>query len=964
MKLKLIIAGILWCSGTLFTHAQDCLAILEAAKEAQDTDIVKTSQLLDQLVALLDSNSCELDIGYPQTYNNAALIYQHLDIQKRALYAFEMATKLQLKKSDSLDIEMLPYYNHLFDYYRTNRKYGQASTYLNLGFDVLNAHTWENKAYLNHLVKAGIFFKEMGWLDQSLDKLNEAKKLAENSQVSDSVKGSVLIESGSLLTLIGNYSEADRDLKRAISILRSNHPFLHARAVDRMGKLLLENGNLPDSESNLLSNIHFKKMNFPTDTLLLVESLNNLGNLYFRINDLIKSSEYFEELIAIGVKYPMVRPYGLNNLGAIYLRQGRLLDAERCFKEAADYFASKFGTLHQDYVNTLSNLAATEYQRGLNDVALSLYTRVLDLDKNLYGSNHPKVATSMTNLAHVYAEMGYREMALKLTEQSAKIKLNSLGEHHHELAKNMDDLGLMQLSLGDTTAALMSFDSALVINIKHIKKVLPVLTDAQRALAFKQIKYNLRRFSSLAFQKNRLNGIWAEKALNHTISTKSILFYASDKTRRALAELNDPILNGLYFLWRRQTVKLAKVYLMTKAEREAQNISIHDLESEYYDIEKRIAQKINRFYGNRAQKWSTSWREISGVLEKGQAVVEIIGYQPYELRLDSSGVTQGFTSNTRYVCFVIKPNGLLETIDWAPEVDFEKAFSYYRNTLKYNISNNQSYDLLWKPIDQHLTDINHIYFAADGAWHELNPQVLYDVTNQEHVIDKYQIVRITSGKDLTERRKDQFSKNALIFGNPDFSAHSEADLDALPGAEKEALELTKIMKAWQWRSQALINNEADERTFKILSSPGIIHVATHGFFTQDNPDQPLVNSGIYLTANKNEDGKLTAYEAMNMDLHETLLVVLSACETGLGEVENGEGVYGLQRAILTAGAENLVISLVKVDDDATIDFMRLFYGFLMKTEDVQGSFFEAQKVFRKIYTNPFNWGAFVLISKH
>lgn len=945
-------------------QAQSCLAILDSAQQVQYTDAPRASALLDQLIIRLDSNLCDQEIGYPQTYNNAALIYQHLDNQQRALYAMERATAMQLQKSDSMDLEMLPFYDHLFDYYRTNRKYGQASAYLNIGFEVLDAHTWDNRAYLNHLVKAGIFYKEMGWLDQSLERLNEAKSLSDHPSISDSIKGSVLIESGSLLTLIGDYDAAQDDLNRSISILRSNHPYLHARAVDRMAKLLLESGNLSESESNLLSNIHFKKKNFSNDTLLMVESLNNLGNLYFRINDLIKSAEYFEQLIEIGEKYPLVRPYGLNNLGAIYLRQGKLLDAERCFKEAADYFASKFGTLHQDYTNTLSNLAATEYQRGLNDVALSLYTRVLDLDKNLYGANHPKVATSMTNLAHVYAEMGYREMALKLTEQSTIIKLNTLGEHHHELAKNLDDLGLMQLSLGDTTAALISFDSALVINIRHIKKVLPVLTDAQRALAFKQIKYNLGRFSSLAFQGERLESEWAQKALNHTISTKSILFYAADKTRRALAELNDPILNGLYFLWRRQTVKLAKVYLMTKAERSAQDISIHEMEAEYYEIEKRIAQKINRFYGNRAQKWSTKWQEISNVLKDDQAVVEIVGYQPYELRLDSTGVVQGFLDETRYVCFVIKPDGVLETIDWAPETDFRKAFSFYRNSLKYNVQDNQSFALLWQAIDSHLTDVKKIYFAADGGWHELNPQVMYDYAKQEYVMDKYEIVRITSGKDLTERRRDEFSKNALMFGNPDFSAHSEADLDALPGAEQEANELTKILQAWDWRAQALINDEADERSFKILSSPGIIHVATHGFFTQDNPEQPLVNSGIYLTGNKTEDGKVTAYEAMNMDLHKTLLVVLSACETGLGKVETGEGVFGLQRAILTAGAENLIISLAKVDDQATMDFMRIFYGFLMKTEDVQGSFFEAQRVFRKIYENPFNWGAFVLISKH
>lgn len=948
----------------LASAGQECLFLLDSATAYQKRDQIKAREILEELVLRLDSGRCDVQIGYAEAYNNAGLIYWKLDDQRAAIGLLQRATLVKLEQFDSLAIEMLPFYDNLYAIYRDYGKYEKAGKYLDLADKTLSNHTEEGITYLNHLIKSGVFYKEIGLLDKSTTMLSKAKMLTDKKAWSDSIVGSILIESGSLFTLKGEYQPANEDLNRAILILRSNYPILHARAVDRLAKLLMETGELAKSESSLLSNIGFKKDHFPDDTLLLVESLNNLGVLYYRINDIEKSRIYFDQLISMGKDYPEVKPFGLNNLGVIYLKEGDVEKAVTYFEEACYYFATTFGTLHQEYANVLNNLAGARNKLGETDIALSLYNQVLDLDKSLFGENHPKYATSLTNLAHIYAQLGYLEVAEKFIRTSTLIKQKTLGSSHHEVAKSLNDLGLMELILGDTTKALQSFDSALYINIHHIQNIFPVLTDGQRNLAYEQIKYSLRRFSSLAFSNKYFDSKWSEKALNYTINTKSILFYASDKMRRLTQESKDPEIKNLYNRWRRYGIELANAYLMAGHEREVQKVSIKDLENKYHELEKLLAQRVSAF-SNQTETTFVNWNQISNSLTDSSALVEMVQFRPYEVQVDSTGIVQGFTDESHYACFVIKPGEELEKVDWSKETNFEKSFSFFRNALKYSVQDEKSYQALWSPIDVHLKGVRKVFFAGDGDWHKLNPAIFYDTLSHEFVTDKYEILYVTSGKDLITRKSNNWDRTAYVLGNPDFNIHAEMKLNSLEGAEEEAKEVSGILKKDKWKTETLINKKATEESIKMLHYPGILHIATHGYFNEDETSHPLLNSGLYLTADGvGEDGKLTAYEAMNLTLDRTLLVVLSACETGLGKVDNGEGVFGLQRSFLAAGAENLIITLVKIDDAATQYFMKLFYENFVGSENVELAFFKTRQEFKKKFTDPLDWGAFVLISKH
>ncbi len=945
-------------------HAQECLWLLDSASAYQHENHAKTRGLLENLVMRLDSAKCDVQIGYAEAYNNAGLIYWDMNDHGTAIRLLQKATSVKLEKFDSLSIDLLPFYDNLYAIYKEYGKYQLAGQYLSLADKTLSNHTEEGLPYLNHLIKSGVFYKEVGLLDKSTELLAKAKILTESQVLSDSIVGSILIESGSLMTLKGEFGSAKADLNRAITLLRGNYPILHARAVDRLAKLLMESGELTQSESSLLSNISFKKNLFPNDTLLLVESLNNLGVLYYRINDTEKSRTYFDRLISMGEVYPEVKPFGLNNLGVIYLKEGNIEKAVEYFEEASRHLASSFGTQHQEYANVLNNLAGARNQQGEIEIALSLYNQVLDLDRSLFGEDHPKYATSLTNLAHVYAQLGYLELAENFLRKSIVIKRSSLGESHHEVAKSLNDLGLIELVLGHTNEALMSFDSALSINIRHIQNIFPVLTDGQRTLAYEEIRHSLRRFSSLAFSDEYYGSQWSEKALNYSINTKSILFYASDKMRRLTQESEDPAIKNLYNRWRRRGIELANAYLMASHEREIQGISISNIENEYHELEKQLAQKVSAF-SNQTETSFVNWNEISNSLPDSSALVELVQFRPYEVRVDSTGIIQGFTDESHYAGFIIKSRGILEKVRWEPDTDFNKNFSFFRNTLKYSILDGRSYETLWYPIDIHLRDVKKVFFAGDGDWHKVNPAIFYDSKSDEYVTDKYEILYVTSGKDLIIKDPKKYARSAVILGNPDFEIHNGIELNPLQGAEEEAREVTGILKKDRWKTELYVGKRATEESLKNLAFPGILHIATHGYFYEDETSHPLLNSGLYLsTSELGEDGLLTAYEAMNLSLDQTLLVVLSACETGLGQVDNGEGVFGLQRSLLAAGADNLIITLVKIDDAATQLFMKMFYESFVSTQNVEQAFFRTRQAFKNTYPDPLDWGAFVLISKH
>jgi CHAT domain-containing protein len=211
---------------------------------------------------------------------------------------------------------------------------------------------------------------------------------------------------------------------------------------------------------------------------------------------------------------------------------------------------------------------------------------------------------------------------------------------------------------------------------------------------------------------------------------------------------------------------------------------------------------------------------------------------------------------------------------------------------------------------------------------------------------------------------------------------------ALPATKMEVEQIAGTFQKNGWKVSTYTAAEASETNIKKEESPRVLHVATHGYFFEDIPmdksedrflgmdrqrvvQDPMLRSGLLFTgANKTlqgeepkgENGLLSAAEASLLDLRETELVVLSACETGRGEIKNGEGVYGLRKAFADAGAQNIIMSLWKVDDKVTQEFMTRFYEvWLNEKTTIREAFNRTQLEIKAKYPQPYYWGAFILV---
>lgn len=326
------------------------------------------------------------------------------------------------------------------------------------------------------------------------------------------------------------------------------------------------------------------------------------------------------------------------------------------------------------------------------------------------------------------------------------------------------------------------------------------------------------------------------------------------------------------------------------------------------------------------------------------------------------------------------------------------------------------YEVLIKPLENELEGVKTIYYSPIGYLNEIAFEALgHDNTP---LIDRFNLVRMSSTREILNVKKGLKSKElnrATLYGGIKYSAekselieeastyndgNSKSNIELamrsgwnyLPGTKVEADSIKVICSNKKIKTSILSEQKANEESFKALSgvSPNLIHLATHGFYVSDNKEiknnkffqrlgvlddnyqNALLRSGMLFAGANNtwlndtpiegiEDGILTAAEVANLDLSNTQLVTLSACETGLGHFVGNEGVFGLQRGFKIAGVQTIVMSLWKVPDLVTSLFMECFYNRWLNGEEIHSAFQNAKREIKEKYPNPHQWAGFVML---
>ena len=667
-----------------------------------------------------------------------------------------------------------------------------------------------------------------------------------------------------------------------------------------------------------------------------------------------------------------------SNLALLYQMSGNFAQAEATFLSIKKVFESKMQTNAPEYASLLNQLAQLYIQMNNPEQTEPLLQKAAAIYKKKFTEENPSFAKVQNDLGNFYRMQGRYPEAETALVRAIGIRKTTLGENHPDYVKSVDNLAVLYWKKGDLSKAYTYFNEAMTKSLDFINQYFPPMSEAEKSKYWDVLQPRFQRFYSYAIETSTTKPDILNDVYDYQIATKALLLNSTNKIKKAILSSGDQSLIKDYLDWIGQKETLSRYYALSKDELKQQKIDIQSLEKQANATERSLSQRSTDFSKGYSNE-KISYKQVAALLTDTEAVIEIIRVR---------GFDKDFTEDSRYVVMVLTKDSDLPkmvVLDNGNQVETRYA-KYYKNAILQRLPDQYSYEQYWAKIDPIVAGKKTLYFSPDGVYNQINVNTLKKADG-DYVLNRFDVVIIGNSKDLLalKNKKAIAKKDAFLLGFPDYGGAAPA----LPGTKIEIDVVSKILKASGYIVTQREQKVATEANIKGVKGPSLMHIATHGYFLPDASigagsamgvdaenakNNPLLRSGLILAGapdptkeeqepdlQSNDNGILTAYEAMNLNLEGTDLIVLSACETGLGDVKAGEGVYGLQRAFLVAGANALVMSLWKVDDAATQMLMTNFYTNWTKGGNKLKAFKQAQLQLMTKYKEPYYWGAFVMM---
>lgn len=478
----------------------------------------------------------------------------------------------------------------------------------------------------------------------------------------------------------------------------------------------------------------------------------------------------------------------------------------------------------------------------------------------------------------------------------------------------------------------------------------------------------------------------AADAYDAALFDKGLLLHSWERIRRAILRSGDAALISRLDTLESMNTALRAIHVGANDPESAKRMN--ELQSGIERIEKYLAGRTAAFRTDTMR--TVTWQQVRDALKPSEAAIEFVA------------------TDTAAAALIVKPGcelPIIVPIDGAGQVtamlrqtDNMPADTRVRRLYRYGRS--RLYDLLWRDIDRRLGGVGTIYFSPTGELNRIAFAAI-PISADSCLIDRYDLRQLSTTAELTRGNVGGHISRAALFGGINYSP-GQGDGRHAQSGERAAIEeefaylgetrhetdtIAKCMLKAGIDIDVYSGDDATEPAFYSLdgNSPAILHIATHGFFidmSQPADQYAILRShpaakfssmqrtGLaFAGANATwggaqrpdrEDGILTANELSLLDLGQTRLAVLSACETGLGTY-NTEGVWGLQRGFKEAGVHTLVMSLWNVNDRATSEFMQAFYRHLTGGSPMHDAFDKAVAELRRTHPDPFFWAAFILL---
>lgn len=862
----------------------------------------------------------------------------------------------------------------------------------------------DNLAYAKVLETQARLFIIEGLYEDAEKNLKKAYKLSRRTLKSSKLSSSIE-ELAILYIHIGKYQETEDGLLKSIQ-LREKRFGVDNRSLinplNQIGFLYFIKGDYAKAEKYATRSMTICKNTFGTNSIRYAESMKLYADVHTAIGDYNTAQGTMLSVIEIYKKL-----YGENHIQVAlakndlalikYYNKGDKAEIEKLFLSSLTTIKTELNENTPVYAEVLKNLSLFYLETGKEDQA----------DSNLESANKIWAAKFGTSDRHaadynylkglIYYRKGKYVEANMSFIKSKDIYSASFSTNHPDYTKALCKSGQMYFILKDYDNAVKSYDEAIKGYLNFISIQFPALSEREKMKAWSVIKTDFEFYYSMAYQLRADRPELMGNVYNMTISTKALMLNSSIKVRQRILNSGNQGMIDAYQNWIGKKEYLSTVLSMSNAQIQENNINKIELQKEIEALEKYLSESSELFAQSYESKLVFDWKQLKTMLEPNEAAVEMIRFRNFNTK---------FTDTIVYAALVLhkETKSAPELVAMTNGKDMESRYiKYYRNCMKFNIDDKFSYDIYWKNIQALLPAAKtRLYVSPEGVYNQINLETLKGADGK-YQLEKYQFVQVANTKDILvdgykKQRKASSSEaaakvkesNIALIGNPTYYPVSFSEEDEtvpqLPGAENEVKNINTLLKQNNIVSDLIMGNAATEDKIKSLKSPRFFHIATHGYFLPDiqqsgfdseleneSSQNPLYRSGLLVVNGgkllndadnvdfNSEDGLLTAYEAMNLDFDNTELVLLSACETGLGDVQLGEGVYGLQRSFIVAGSKNLIMSLFKVSDEITGDLLNQFYTNWVKTGNKRQALYDAKVYILKKYKEPIYWGAFVLV---
>jgi CHAT domain-containing protein len=843
----------------------------------------------------------------------------------------------------------------------------------------------------------------MARLDASMGLYDEAKRNLNRSQRFSSFtpikaqSNQTIDEETELFINTGNFGAAQRLLDRTIAERIERYgeqsTFL-IRPYGQKGNLLALSGEYVEAETYINKAYDLTVKSFGDSSIRTVESLRQKAELMAARGDYDNADELLQRILKIQIsifgenKVPVARTYNL--MALVELNKGEKIEkVEELMTRSIEIIKNEMGDNTPAYALALKNLAIANTQSGKYDEAKkNLLAARRIWTKRLGSKNNTNVAEIEVYLADVNMREQVFTKALERYKNAAKTYRSVFSKTHPGYI----------VSIGRTARALYALKKYSKANkysqktfknyYLQIDKFFPSLSDNEKNKFWSIIKPDFEFYYSLALASGRKKDI--RKMYENAIATKSLLLSGSVKIRALIRQ--DSTLSAVYDRWALRKDSLSKSLSFSKQQLEEFGIQPKRLEKDIEQDERILSSRSSEFASLKDKIYR--YKDIRKALSPKEIAVEIIRFRHF---------TNSFSDSVVYAALIVKPNRKK-----APELVVlesgnlleSRAISYYDVCMQQGFLDKLSYGFFWKKLDDKLNDDAVVYLSPSGVYNQINIETLLD--GETFMLDKNIIYLIGNTKDIAADSKSLHTSNkqAYLFGCPGYrpglSENQLLEYDyaeeilQLPGTFSEIQTVDSILNQVNTSTVKKTFYDASEENIRQVKSPSILHIATHGFFIptakadldadpalsgNSLTKSPLMRSGL-LFANSaplmegrkvynfnKEPGVLTAYDAMNLELQGTELVILSACQTAVGE-DVGDGVYGLQRSFVVAGAEKIIMSLYEVDDIATQKLMiKMYKKWQGDKLPVRQAFIESKRELRKEFKefkHPKYWGAFIM----